>query len=118
MNCRQSHKAVIPWGKKFPYTEAEEVRGYFLAPENYCTIPLPSYYEFQRIFNDVKLRMMGRTLEDCVKPGMLMRRCKGVNYVLPSSKDGGYAWREFRLIHPVVYLEMARIFYKKSCKKD
>ena len=77
----------------------EEAKRYFMKSENYFTVPVPSYFEFEWLLEAVDKKMAGRSLWDfCEKEDLL--NAEGVNYGLMSSKDGLYGARVFRMIHP------------------
>lgn len=88
---------------------AFEVKRYLMKSENYCTVPLPAYYDFGGILREMEKRnRRGRLMELCVKD---LRKYEGVNYRLAVSKNAQeYSQREFRIMHPLVYVEMVRIF--------
>jgi RNA-directed DNA polymerase len=83
----------------------KQARAFFLKPESYCRVDLPSYFDFGRVLRPVTAFIGKKTLSSASsKP----RDHEGVNYRLYSNKDGRYAWRPFQLIHPAVYVELTR----------
>ena len=83
---------------------AEEARAFLLKQESYCTIDLPSYFQFDNLLEDVAKLLEGKNLSDCIAtpPNAL----DGVNHVILNNKDGKYAWRPLELIHPVLYVSL------------
>jgi hypothetical protein len=47
--------------------ECKEALEYFMEAENYCTLPLPSYFDFQKMLNFVKNKVRNRTFDDSLK---------------------------------------------------
>lgn len=82
-------------------------RKYFLKSGNYFTVPLPKYFDFDVVLREAAEKINGRELFDCCDFEKLLT-AEGVNYKLATSKDGKYAWREFMMIHPVLYLELVK----------
>ncbi|MBQ3445329.1 RNA-directed DNA polymerase [Candidatus Saccharibacteria bacterium] len=88
---------------------ALDVEKFFLKSRNYFTPYLPPYFDFTEILDEVKQKMKGRALAEFYNSETKMEEVEGVNFVLAESKDANYAWREFRMIHPAVYVELVRI---------
>lgn len=84
---------------------AKQARTFFLKPESYCRLDLPSYFNFGRVLRAVSAFINSKELSSASsKP----RDHEGVNYTIYSNKDGRYAWRPFQLIHPAIYVELTR----------
>ena len=82
---------------------AKQARAFFLRPENYCNVDLPSYFHFGSILGAVSETLKRTPLPDISsKPW----QHDGVNYSLLSNKDGRHAWRPFQLIHPALYVSL------------
>ncbi len=85
-----------------------EVKRFLMKSENYFTVVLPRYFDFTPILREMDKKLGQERLgkQQLEK----MRECEGVNYRLPVSKNAQeYAQREFRIIHPLVYVELVRI---------
>ena len=85
-----------------------EVKRFLMKSENYFTVVLPRYFDFTPILREMDKKLGQERLgkQQLEK----MRECEGVNYRLSVSKNAQeYAQREFRIIHPLVYVELVRI---------
>ncbi|OPY75365.1 MAG: Reverse transcriptase (RNA-dependent DNA polymerase) [Syntrophorhabdus sp. PtaU1.Bin153] len=81
----------------------KKARAFFLKPESYCNIDLPSYFNFKKILSSVAKILDKRELSSMSRKPY---EHEGVNYSLLSNKDGRYAWRPFQLIHPALYVSL------------
>jgi RNA-directed DNA polymerase len=82
---------------------AKQARAFFLKPESYCRVELPSYFDFGRVLRPVTKLLQSKTLSSASSK---VRDHDGVNYTIYSNKDGRYAWRPFQLIHPAIYVDL------------
>lgn len=94
---------------------AREARSFFLKSESYCRIELPHYFDFQTILRKVNTALHAKPID--------VQKCKpstfeGVNYTIYSNKDGRYAWRPLELVHPVLYVELARMLTEPKAWKQ
>lgn len=93
---------------------AKQARTFLLKPESYCRIDLPPYFDFGRVLRPVDNFIKSKPLSSASsKP----RDHDGVNYTIYSNKDGRYAWRPFQLIHPAIYVDLARTITEPSAWK-
>lgn len=94
-------------GERVLTLTAEEAYEHFLRPQNYFTVALPTYFDFGAALGAAEsyLREHGPVSNDKLAD---VAELTGVNFVLPGSKDGKYAWRGFQLVHPVLYVEAVR----------
>lgn len=79
-------------------------REFFLSEEQYSTIDLPPYLEFNPVIKQVR-----RELNDTILPKKLIQQAKnksGINYIIYSNKDGRYQWRKYELINPIIYTSL------------
>lgn len=81
---------------------APDARTNLLRGELYCEIEMPSYFVFDPLLNNVVKTIGNRGWADVYELDEVRRR-DDVNYKLLSNKDGRYAWRQYELIHPVLY---------------
>ena len=88
--------------------DSREAKKYFMEAANYFTVPLPPYFDFGAILKRTEDTLRGHALEEFYSE-MRPESVRGVNYSISASKDGGYAWRTFQLIHPAVYVELTRL---------
>lgn len=85
---------------------SKQARVFFMKPESYCRLDLPPYFDFKRLLRPVEKFLRVKPLASLrLKP----RECEDVNYTIYSNKDGRYAWRPFKLIHPVIYVDLAHL---------
>lgn len=87
---------------------AEDARKFFLRAENYSTIELPEYFQFQPIIDAVDKgigRKKWKELQSNVNP----KSIENVNFHFIKNKDGRYAWRPMQIIHPVMYVSLVNL---------
>lgn len=87
-------------------------RQYFLKPESYCNIDLPTYIQFKTLLSKVTTALKGKQLASLSDPKK-MRQSESVNYRMLSNKDGRHAWRPFELIHPALYVSLVEAVTQK-----
>lgn len=90
---------------------AEEARLFFLKHESYCNINLPPYFNFSQILSDTQKELNGKSLSSLIQNP---RDCDRVNYTIINNKDGKYSWRQFQLIHPVLYVALVNKITEKN----
>ena len=64
---------------------------------------MPPYFVFDPLLDKVAKAIGNRKWADVYERGEVRNR-HDVNYQLLSNKDGRYAWRQYELIHPVLYV--------------
>lgn len=82
---------------------SEQARDFLFEPKNYCTIPLPDYFQFGPLLESVIGAMQGGALST--------RGAKNeehVNHRVMTNKDGRYAWRPLELVHPSLYVALVQ----------
>ncbi len=92
---------------------AKEAKDFFLQSENYCTLMLPQYIQFQPLLNALDKFLKDKKQGDYIgkfKP----REVENLNNIIYHSKDGQYQWRPLQIIHPVLYLELLNIICEDS----
>lgn len=94
---------------------SKEAMKYFMEAENYCTLPLPSYFQFQKMLNYVKNAIRKRNFDDCLKDKKIMPlNMEGVNYKFLITKDGKYSFRPIQIINPYLYYLLVREITEES----
>ncbi|MDR2705710.1 MAG: RNA-directed DNA polymerase [Planctomycetaceae bacterium] len=84
-----------------------EALNFFLLGDKYCSIELPSYFDFTSVLDGLNQELAKyQNLSDLISNP---RDHKGINYILYCNKDGKYAWRPLQLIHPVFYVHLAHV---------
>lgn len=103
-----------------------EARDYLLKKENYCTISLPEYIDFEKVIENVKRGYRSKkggqkSLKDYLKDKAKdkienesedgtriakLSEIDDVNYTIMNNKDGAYSWRPITLIHPLIYVNL------------
>lgn len=84
---------------------AKDARTFFLKAESYCSVDLPPYFDFDKVLQPVSKILDSTPL--ALKP-LKSRKYEGVNYTIYSNKDGRLAWRPFQLVHPALYIDLAK----------
>ena len=89
--------------------DSKKALKYFMEAENYCTLPLPSYFQFQKMLNYIKNSIRKRTFNGCLKNKKIMpSNMEGVNYKLLITKDGKYSFRPIQITNPYLYYILVR----------
>ena len=98
--------------KKLVDATCEEARSFFLKGSSYFNGDFPSYISFEPILTEV-----GDVLERGSFKGFKAenpREHPYVNYNFVANKDGRFSWRQFELIHPVIYVSLVNLI----CEPD
>lgn len=94
----------------------EKARDYFMSAEQYCSITLPSYINFQPILDYVKATIGARDLANCLKEEkQYPSKFDQVNYKILVNKDGKYAYRPIQIANPYLYYLLVRSITTKEC---
>ena len=78
---------------------------FFLKKENFFTLELPPYFNFQKIIDFSYNKINGKSFESICNKDLKNKPCypknyENVNYKLINNKNGQYDWRPFEIIHP------------------
>ncbi|TAN07735.1 MAG: RNA-directed DNA polymerase [Rhodanobacteraceae bacterium] len=104
--AKSTTKRTAPAARSVLDLSARQARAFFLQPGSYFSLDLPPYFDFAPVLTDVATYLARRDLSSLSsKP----RECDNVNYTIYSNKDGRYAWRPFRLIHPAMYVDLVNV---------
>lgn len=102
-------------------TELEhlEVRSYFGESKHYTGFDLPPYFSFDELLLSSSRMLSNRSLADICAKGARNKPdypCNhaNVNYIVLSNKDGGFAWRQLQLIHPVLYIDLVNLITEED----
>ncbi len=92
---------------------------FFLKKENFFTLELPPYFNFQKIIDFSYNKINGKSFESICNKDLKNKPCypknyENVNYKLINNKNGQYDWRPFEIIHPVLYVDLVR----EICKQE
>lgn len=82
----------------------EEAFYFFLRPEHYCSIELPTYFNFSNLLSHLNNSVGEKSFFDTKK----MKQSKNVNYTLLQNKDGNLGWRKIQIINPLSYILLTR----------
>lgn len=87
-----------------------EARKFFLKSESYCNIDLPPYYTFQNILNESSNSYNNYFIQDKQLKSYTnttkVKELNDINYHIYANKDGSLSWREFQIIHPLLYVHL------------
>lgn len=82
---------------------------FFMEAENYCSLSLPAYFNFQPILDYCKKTVGKSTLDSCLKTQKVYPSYfDGVNYKMLINKDGRYAFRPLQIANPFLYYLLVR----------
>lgn len=103
---KDTAKRTAPTARPVLDLSAKQARAFFLRPESYFSLDLPLYFDFAPVLADVAKYLTYHTLSSASSNP---RPHDDVNYTIYSNKDGRYAWRPFRLIHPAMYVDLVNM---------
>jgi RNA-directed DNA polymerase len=92
--------------------DSKEAKEFFLAHDSYCNLDLPQYFDFAPLLTAVdKALGKGQVSYYFAVPAGATKllkpsECEGVCYTVLHNKDGKYAWRPIKLIHPAIYVDL------------
>lgn len=78
-----------------------EAKAFFLKQENYCSIDLPNYFDFQPLLDALALNGSINNID--LKSA---KRFNDTNYTFYTNKDGKFSWRPLQIINPVIYVNL------------
>lgn len=88
----------------------KKAKDFFLKPETYCPLLLPSYIDFSKAIDIAKNRLSKtKNLSDLYKDDQQLSDSNNVNYTLLINKDGLYDWRPITILHPLVYVSLVNL---------
>lgn len=91
-----------------------EARDHFLKGSSYFNNDFPGYISFEPILKDVANVLNGGSYTEFQSDNDKPENFSDVNYILLSNKDGKFAWRQFELIHPAIYISLVNTL----CESD
>ncbi|MDF9828599.1 RNA-directed DNA polymerase [Ereboglobus sp. PH5-5] len=108
MNTKPQRRTVIEMSWR-------EARKFFLKAESYCNVDLPPYFDFKKILSETNRYLEANKLSNV----LASKPCDhdDVNHTIVTNKDGKFAWRPFKLIHPALYVSMVREITSKDAWK-
>lgn len=91
---------------------SDEAKKFFLKEKSYCTLELPKYISFQNLLDSLSNKLNDSSYQSIKKKNP--EQYEDINYMLFHSKDGGYDWRPFELINPVMYISLVNVLTKEE----
>lgn len=85
-----------------------EARKYFLKPENYFTLNLPSYINLEALINQADEILKESKLDDLLDNGsqkIKYSNFSNINYTIQTNKTVN-TYRPISLIHPILYVDL------------
>lgn len=91
--------------------DTKHVKEYFFKGASYFNMELPSYFNFDNLLKKINKKIDGKCISDFYNSSKDKRPEKydDVNYKFSFNKDGSFSWRQFQIIHPVLYIELVNI---------
>lgn len=83
-----------------------EAKKYLLQQEQYCTIELPYYFEFDTLLQFISNELGTNDISSYFQANKKPQSCDDVNYKIYNNKDGNFAWRCIELLNPVLYVDL------------
>ena len=82
---------------------------YFLEPENYCTLELPCYIDFEPVLTHVKDKIGSLSFESVLAdPSRYPSAYENVNHTILIKKDALYSYRPIQVTNPYLYYLLVR----------
>ena len=85
--------------------EPDKIKDYFLEEESYFNCKLPNYFSFKGHL-DWAINKVKEVKTDYYKK---FKDTEDVNYKILGNKNGEYAWRQYQIINPILYVEMVNL---------
>ena len=92
--------------------DATQAKKFFLEAKNYCNLDLPKYINFQELLEKISIEMGNNTYLQIKKDNP--ENYDDINYILFNNKDGGYDWRPYQIINPVMYISLVNVITKEE----
>ena len=89
---------------------SDEARKYFLKPENYFTLNLPSYINLEALINQADKILKESKLDDLIRNGsqkIKYSNFSNINYIIQTNKTVN-TYRPITLIHPILYVDLVK----------
>jgi hypothetical protein len=104
--------------------EKDKLKEYFLKEESYLNLKLPKYFKFNDALEWASETL--KTLESSNQnfPYSNFKSTEDVNYKILGNKNGEYAWREYQIINPILYVKLVNVIsdnwgeFQKHFKKN
>ena len=88
--------------------KAKEVMAELMRSDRYCTMDLPTYFDFSDILNFVSNKVGKKSYKECLNPNMMPQTIDNVNLDIIINKDGRYGVRPLTLTNPYLYYFLVR----------
>ena len=95
---------------------AAEARKALMASSSFSRLPMPPYFDFTELLNKTSDAMgsTGGERKHYQSGNPRIRDLETANYRLVSNKGSDLSWRQFDLIHPVLYVELVNLITDPS----
>lgn len=102
--------------KKVLNMNAKDAKNYFLKGTSYFNLDLPPYFNFDVLLNHLSKKIGISPISSYYSSSKDKRPEKydNINYKFSFNKDGAFSWRQFQMIHPVLYIELVNIITDKD----
>lgn len=91
---------------------SKDIKDFLLRSDSYCNIDLPLYVSFNDMLEKMSKIINQANLSNYSKDSP--KSFENVNYSFMTNKDGVLSWRQFQIIHPVIYLSLVNLISEKS----
>lgn len=93
--------------KKILDMDSREAREFFMKTQSYCSVDLPSYFNFSGIIKESEaiLDSIDSSKLQSGRPGI----CLNLNHRFLANKNGEYSWRPLEIINPILYIKLVRL---------
>lgn len=92
--------------------DANQAKKFFLEAKNYCDLDLPKYINFEELLKKISKEMGSNSYKKIKNDNP--ENYDNINYILFNNKDGGYDWRPYQIINPVMYISLVNTITKEE----
>lgn len=83
---------------------------FFLEEKNYCNFDLPLYFTFNKLLQNISHLITNQKNNPCNINKA--KKHEKVNHTILHNKNGKFAWRNFELINPILYVDLIDLITK------
>ncbi len=121
------YESIKPKSKIYPdilSLDKDGIKGYFMKEESYFNCKLPKYFKFNDVLKLADNLIQSVKFEDKYDTGIpkpnstenykktlyeQFKLIENVNYKILGNKNGEYAWRQYQIINPVLYVKLVNV---------
>lgn len=96
-----------------------QAKEYFMDQTSYFNLDIPSYFNLDNVLKEADIILNKKSLNSLIRVDKNKQKLKisdfsDVNYKLLNSKNNKYSWRQLKIIHPLIYVDLVNFTTEKS----